>query len=62
MDAKYFTSQALPNNQPSLVIHIGSWLEMLKIDYQLKSDDTWPSSGDSCSTKWLAFREMLKTG
>jgi len=62
MDAKYFTAQALPDNQPSLVIHIGAWLEMLKIDYQLLHDDSYPSSGDSCTDKWLAFRALLLSG
>lgn len=62
MDAKYFHAQAIPKNQGTVIVHEEAWLETLKIDYQLKHDSSWPSSGNSCSDKWLAFRELLKTG
>lgn len=62
MDAKYFHAQAIPKNQGTVIVHEEAWLEMLKIDYHLLDDSSYPSSGDSCSDKWLALRDLLKTG
>ena len=62
MDAKYFHPQAIPGNLAPIIVQEGAWLEMVKITYHLKDDSTYPSSGDSCSTKWLAFRAFLKSG
>ena len=43
-------------------IDLSMWLEIYKFYFQLKTDDSWPSSGDSCSDKWEDFRTWIKTG
>jgi len=62
IEAKNFNPLTLPDNEGVVIVFEGQWLEAFTFQYKIKDDDSYPSSGDSCSEKWDAFRTLLKTG
>lgn len=62
LDSKVFIVVALPDNEPPVLIQLLSWVRMFKVTFQLLTDETWPSSGESCSDKYANLVNLLKTG
>lgn len=62
LNAKNFHPIAFPENEGREVIFVGQWERVWKIDWELKDDATWPSSGDSAADKRKALVDLLLTG
>jgi len=62
IDDKNFVIAGMPENEPSLIVPLLSWIQMLKIKFQLKNDATFPTSGESAADKYANLKTLIRTG
>lgn len=62
LEAVNFQPEAYPEDEGVEVLSLVQHLEVYTFDFQIKDDSSYPSSGDSCSTKYLNLRNLIKTG
>jgi hypothetical protein len=60
--AEGFFKTALPENGGTLIVFLGQYSRMFTIQFVLKDDDTWPSSGDSAADKRADLENLILTG
>lgn len=62
LDAKNFIAMPMPDGDPQLVIHLLQYMDFIHIDWEMKNDSTWPSSGDSAADKVADLVDFILSG
>lgn len=62
LEAINFQPEAYPEDEGVEVLSQKQHVEVYTFDFQIKDDSSYPSSGDSCSTKYQNLRDLVKAG